>query len=143
MNAYTKSCKKSYKVFACLSWLLCFGVAAFLIIKALNSSKLAPSTEQIKETTEKLTMKEKYGSMLCSLLVTIIIVSILSIIVKDKVEPTVWMVNVILAGYCFSMTAVYIVFGLWFVDNYVLKALKRHYKTKYQINKEIDSRDER
>lgn len=131
-KSYTKTCKQKYILFSILSWLMCFGIAAFLIIKTLSSKQVSP---------EGLTMEEKFGKILYPLGVSLLITAALSIVVKDKIEPTVWMVNIILSGYLYSMDAVYIVFAIWFIDTYVLKTLIAKYKNKFIINKEIDRRD--
>ncbi len=136
-NNYTSSLKKKYILFTILSWILCFGTAAVLIITAISGMNKDPTPK----TEDALTMEQKFGTLLYSLGISLIIVAILSIIVKDKIEPTVWMVNVILAGYCFNMGAVYIVFGIWFINNYIIKALKNRYKNRALINKEIDKRE--
>lgn len=128
-NKYTKKCKTRYILYSLLSWILCFGICAYFIISAINGR------------TPDVNLKEKYGTLLYSLVVSLGIAVILSLIVKDKVEPTVWMINIILAGYLYSMTGIYVVFGIWFVDNYGFKLLKNNYKAKYLINKEIDKRE--
>lgn len=130
---YTGSCKKKYIVLTIISWLVCFGICGFLIIKALSGK--APATD----TGESL--KTKLGTILYSTGVSALILAVLSIIVKDKIEPTIWMGNIILSGYLYSMTVVYIVFAIWLLDNYVIKGLKNRYKQKYLINKEIDRRE--
>lgn len=131
-KSYTQVCKQNYILFTILSWLMCFGIAALLIIKTLASRQISP---------DGLTMEERFGKVLYPLAVSLLITSILAIVVKDRLEPTVWMVNIILSGYLYSMTAVYIVFVVWFIDTYVFKALKAKYKNKFTINKEIDRRE--
>lgn len=131
----TKSLRKKYHILAIISWVLCYGICAFLIIAALAGHPIAAAN-----AGGIAALKEKYGTLLVSFGSTLLIVAALSIVVKDKIEPTVWMVNVILSGYLYNMVMVYIVFGIWFVDTYIIKALKRRFKTKYIINKEIDRR---
>lgn len=129
----TKKYKTIYLISAIVSWLLCYGTAALLI--GCSIAKKEPSQEGIQ-------LSQYIGPALYSMGISIIIMAVMSIVVKDKITPTVWMVNIILAGYMFGMPVVYTVFGIWFIDNYVLKNIKRIYREKYVINREIDKRYE-
>ena len=86
------------------------------------------------------TMKQKLGTIVYGIGISLIPMVVLAIIVKDKVRPTVWMVDVILANYLFGSTIMYIVFAVWLLDEYVIGPLGRHYINLYTINKEIDRR---
>lgn len=128
----TKRYRNTYIFLTLLSWILCYGIAAFLIVLGIVQGE--PSSE------EGVIISNYIGPVLYSTGISILIMLVLSIIVKDKLEPTVWMVNIILAGYMFGMPVVYSVFAAWFVNNYIIKFFKERYKAKYLINKEIDKR---
>lgn len=50
------------------------------------------------------------------------------------------MINIILSAYLFEDYIMYIIFGIWIIDNYLITPLAAHYRTKYSINREIDKR---
>ena len=124
----TKKFKKLDIIFHILSWVLCFGTAAFLVLlKVCGAEKGTP-------------LKETIGSVVYGWLVSNIPLVALSIIVKDKIRPVCWMVDVIMSNIVFGGIAIYIVFVIWIVDEYVISPLARSFHNKYVINKEIDRR---
>lgn len=124
----TKKFKNLDIIFHILSWVLCFGTAAFLVIlKVCGAEDGTP-------------LKETIGSVVYGWLVSNIPLVALSIIVKDKIRPVVWMVDVIMSNIVFGGIAIYIVFGIWLLDEYVISPLARSFHNKYVINKEIDRR---
>ena len=124
----TKKFKNLDIIFHILSWILCFGTAAFLVLlKVVGAEAGTP-------------LKETIGSVLYGWLVSNIPLVALSIIVKDKIRPVVWMVDVIMSNIVFGGIAIYIVFGIWVIDEYVISPLARSFNNKYVINKEIDIR---
>lgn len=129
----TIKCKRLGILFTVLSWLLCFGLAVAFIISflAMNGNG---SGEQ------SATMKEKFGTIIYGFGLSLIPMLVLSIIVKDKIRPTVWMIDVILANYLFGSWLMYVVFAIWLIDQYVIGPLGKHYRQLYTINKEIDRR---
>ena len=86
-------------------------------------------------------MRELVGSVVYTFIVTNIPLILLALLVKDKIKPVCWMLNVIMSNITFGGTAIYVVFALWCCDNYILAFLKDLYKDKYRINKEIDNRE--
>ena len=129
----TIKCKKLGILFTILSWLLCFGLAVAFIIAfvAMNGSGSGEQSE---------TMKEKFGTIIYGFGLSLIPMLVLSIIVKDKIRPTVWMIDVILANYLFGSWLMYVVFAIWLIDQYVIGPLGKHYRQLYTINNEIDRR---
>lgn len=124
----TKKFKKLDIIFHILSWVLCFGTAAFLVLlKVCGAEAGAP-------------LKETIGSVVYGWLVSNIPLVALSLIVKDKIRPVCWMVDVIMSNIVFGGIAIYIVFGIWIVDEYIISPLARSFHNKYVINKEIDRR---
>lgn len=124
----TKKFKKLDIIFHILSWVLCFGTAAFLVLLKVCGAKAGTP------------LKETIGSVVYGWLISNIPLVALSIIVKDKIRPVCWMVDVIMSNIVFGGIAIYIVFGIWIVDEYIISPLARSFHNKYVINKEIDRR---
>lgn len=129
----TIKCKKLGILFTILSWLLCFGLAVGFIIAfvAMNGSGGGE---------DSATMEEKLGTIIYGFGLSLIPMLVLAIVVKDKIRPTVWMIDIILANYLFGSWMMYIVFAIWVIDQYVIAPLGKHYRQLYTINKEIDRR---
>lgn len=129
----TIKCKRLGILFTVLSWILCFGLAIAFIIAflAMNGNG---------NGEQSATMKEKFGTIIYGFGLSLIPMLVLSIIVKDKIRPTVWMIDVILANYLFGSWLMYVVFAIWLIDQYVIGPLGKHYRQLYTINKEIDRR---
>lgn len=129
----TIKCKRLGILFTALSWVLCFGLAVAFVIAflAMNGSG---------NGEQSATMKEKLGTIVYGFGLSLIPMLVLSIIVKDKIRPTVWMIDVILANYLFGSWLMYVVFAIWLIDQYVIGPLGKHYRQLYTINKEIDRR---
>ena len=133
LTPYSTKLKKKWLTCAALSYLLTYGIALFLVIYAL-----AGYTK-----TSSIDVQATFGSVgqtLVSLGVTIVLTIIFSIIVKDKITPTIWMFNIIMSCYLFNRVVMFFIFAAWIFYNYVLVGLTKHYKNKYIINKEIDKR---
>lgn len=129
----TIKCKKLGILFTILSWLLCFGLAVGFVIAfvAMNGSGGGE---------DSATMEEKFGTIIYGFGLSLIPMLVLAIVVKDKIRPTVWMIDIILANYLFGSWMMYIVFAIWVIDQYVIGPLGKHYRQLYTINKEIDRR---
>lgn len=129
----TIKCRRLGILFTALSWVLCFGLAVAFVISflAMNGSG---------NGEQSATMKEKFGTIIYGFGLSLIPMLVLSIIVKDKIRPTVWMIDVILANYLFGSWLMYVVFAIWLIDQYVIGPLGKHYRQLYTINKEIDRR---
>lgn len=116
-----------------LDWIFCFGTALMFILIA--ASGVTPDPNGV-------TMKEKLGTILWGLGASIVPMIVLAIIVKDKIKPTVWMVDIVLANYLYGDLGMYIVLGIWLVSEYIIVPLSRRFATKYLINKELDIRSQ-
>ena len=129
----TIKCKRLSIVFTILSWLLCFGLAVGFVIAfvAMNGSGGGENSA---------TLEEKFGTIIYGFGLSLIPMLVLAVIVKDKIRPTVWMIDIILANYLFGSWMMYIVFAIWVIDQYVIDPLGKHYRQLYTINKEIDRR---
>ena len=130
----TVDCKKVAVAMYILNWVLCFGLAIALVIAFLITKDQAPTEDQE-------TLQEKLGTIIYGIGLSLIPMIVLAIVVKDKIRPTVWMIDIILANYLFGEIAMYIVFAIWLVSEYVVGPVGKHYKSLYTINKEIDRRE--
>ena len=130
----TVDCKKVSVAMYVLNWVLCFGLAIALVIAFLITKDQAPTEDQE-------TLQQKLGTIIYGIGLSLIPMVVLAIIVKDKIRPTVWMIDIILANYLFGEIAMYIVFAIWLVSEYVVGPVGKHYKSLYTINKEIDRRE--
>lgn len=130
----TVDCKKVAVAMYILNWVLCFGLAIALVIAFLITKDQAPTEDQA-------TLQEKLGTIIYGIGLSLIPMVVLAIVVKDKIRPTVWMIDIILANYLFGEIAMYIVFAIWLLSEYVVGPVGKHYKNLYTINKEIDRRE--
>ena len=128
-TARTIKCKRLGIAFSIINWIMCFGVAIVFII--VFAAGIEPANEPLKE---------KLGTVIYGIGLSLIPMIVLAILVKDKIRPTVWMIDIILANYLFGSTIMYVTFAIWLVSEYVVGPLARHYRQLYVINKEIDRR---
>ena len=145
MTEITTSYRKKYRIVKALSWLLCYGLAVFMIVFAIASYS-TPDSKLMEELTVKfgtvpMGYIEKLKSIAISAAVSVIPMVILSIVVKDKIRPLVWMINIILSNILIGEVMMYIVFATWFFSEYILIPLVNSLENKYIINKEIDKRE--
>lgn len=136
-NERTKLCKKRAIVFSIISTILWIGAAIFSITSVFMKigGVLTPSG------TGTEILSEGFKNTLISMGVTFVIALILTIFMSNKMRMTIWMGSVIISTICFGQVAMYTLFGIWFVDEYVFHALAKYYRNKYSINKEIDLRE--
>ena len=130
LTARTKKCKKLGILFHFISWFLCFGTALTFVIVGISRGWGSGNTD----------IKDTVGSVVYGIGVSLIPMAILAIVVKDRIRPTVWMIDIILANYLFDSWLMYIVFAAWLIDQYIIAPLAKSYTNKYTINKEIDRR---
>lgn len=130
MSKQTKKYKIGRLLFI-LNWALCFGVAITLICMCLGGVQPDPNG---------VSMKEKMGTVIYGFGVSLVPVIVLAILVKDKIRPTVWMIDLILANYLYGSTGMYIVVGIWVIAEYIIMPLSKRFATLYLVNREIDRR---
>lgn len=83
-------------------------------------------------------LSDEMKHIVTSIGVTALIGIIVAIIIKDKIRTAIYMVSLILATIVYKEVGMYIVLGIWFVDEYVIHALYKKYSKKLEIRKEID-----
>lgn len=130
MSAQTKKYKLARLLFI-LNWALCFGVAITLVSLCLAGVQPDPNG---------VSMKEKMGTVLYGFGMSLIPVIVLAILVKDKIRPTVWMIDLILANYLYGSIGMYIVVGIWVIGEYIIAPLSKRFATLYLVNRELDKR---
>lgn len=124
----TKQNKNKSIFFSILNWLFCFGTFIAYLIYFFATNGAGGDLEA------------KLGTIIYGFLLSIIPFVLIFILVRNKVKNIIWMGNMILSQYLFGSVALYITFGLWFLDEYIVAPLSNRYKNKYIINKEIDNR---
>ena len=129
----TKDVKKRAVVCFIISTLMTVGVVLFTVISTFTKINGT-------ESTGKDILSEALKAQIISLSVTAIICLLLIFIIKDKIRHTLYMLSIIIAAIIYKEIGMYIVAGIWFVDEYVVHALYKHYKQLITINKEIDRR---
>lgn len=129
----TKDTKKLSIIFLVLSVLSYIGVAAFTVISLF--SKLGGSE---KEGIDILS--EALKARLVSVSITIVIVTLIALIIKNKIRTMVYMLSLVVVGIIYGEVAMYAVLGVYFVDEFVFTYLHQKYKNLSIINKEIDKR---
>ena len=130
ISAQTRKYKLARLLFI-LNWALCFGVAITLVSLCLAGVQPDPNG---------VSMKEKMGTVLYGFGMSLVPVVVLAILVKDKIRPTVWMIDLILANYLYGSMGMYIVVGVWVIGEYIITPLSKRFATLYLVNRELDKR---
>lgn len=73
-----------------------------------------------------------------SMTVTAMVGTVLTFFLKEGMRTFLWIVCVVLSSIVFGAVGMYIVLGVWLVDDYVVHKLFLHYKNKLSIRKEIE-----
>lgn len=128
----TKECIRKRWQYQFLSWFLCFGVAVGLIVYGFATKWVGTDSEVAYHV-----------KALCTIaLMAMLPMILLSFLVKDKIKPTIRMINIILAAYLVADWFMYVVGAFMLLDTYLITGLIEKYKTAAIANKEIDNRDE-
>lgn len=145
MSDITSKYKKKAILLTILSWILCFGTAVVFLIIAINRYT-GNETQVMVELSGRFGDRaqealDKAKTIIMTSFISMVPMIILSVIVKDKIRPLVWMINIILSNILLGSVAMYIVFSVWFIDEYILRLIAKRALAKYVINKEIDKRE--
>lgn len=73
-----------------------------------------------------------------SMTVTAMIGTVLTFFLKEGMRTFLWIVSVVLSSIVFGAVGMYIVLGVWLVDDYVIHKLFLYFKNKLSIRKEIE-----
>ena len=77
-------------------------------------------------------------TLFLSMSITAIIGTILTIFLKEGMRTFIWIVCVVLGSIVFGAVGMYIILGVWLLDDYVIHKIFLHWKSKLSIRKEID-----
>lgn len=140
----TKDYKKQALILYILSWVLCFGLLCLLIsigyVKYISNDSNATVEFERKFGSIAADYVNRLKTIVITSFVGLLPMVILSIIVKDKIKPTIWMLNIILSNLLVDSWLMYLIFIIWLIDNYIIRPLAKKRQLQYQINKEIDKR---
>ena len=126
----TNECIKKRNMYLVLSWVLCFGTAILLFIYGFATKWTGGGGE----------VAEHIRALLVTGILSILPLAIISLLVKDKIKPTVRMINVIFAAYFVGNWFMFIVGAAMLFDTYYLTVKIKSYKTSIIANKELDKR---
>jgi hypothetical protein len=70
--------------------------------------------------------------------ITAVIGTILTFFLKEGMRTFIWIVCVVLGSIVFGAVGMYIILGVWLLDDYVIHKVFLYYKNKLSIRKEID-----
>lgn len=126
----TKHCRNCYIGFSIVSLLLWVGAALFAVISGIS----------IASGNHTGILTPEFKAKLISLSATVIILLMLTLFMGQKLRMLVWMMSLILGTVAYGDVAMFSLFGVWILDEYVFSTLSKHYKSKLSINKEIDMR---
>ena len=127
----TRTCIRRRWQYQFLSWLLCFGVSLALIVYGFATKWNGGTNSEVAYHIKAL---------LTIAVIALLPMIILSLLVKDKIKPTIRMINIILAAYLVANWFMYIIGVLMLFDTYILSGLIERYKAATIANKEIDKR---
>ena len=128
----TKTCIKRRWKYQFFSWFLCFGVFLGLLIYGFITKWNGGNNSEVAYHIKAL---------LTIAFMAMLPMALLSLLCKDKIKPTIRMMNVILAAYLVANWFMYIVGAFMLFDTYVLSGLIERYKAAIIANKEIDKRN--
>lgn len=90
----------------------------------------------VKDGVQVFTDEAK--TLFLSMSITAIVGTILTIFLKEGMRTFIWIVCVVLSSIVFGPIGMYIVLGVWLVDDYVIHKLFLYFKNKLSIRKEIE-----
>lgn len=129
----TKDVIKLSRLFFFLSFACVLGTALFTVITVF--SKIGGS-----EKTGVDILSDTLKNALISVSITCVIGAILFLLIRDKIRTTLYMLALIVNAIIFKEVGMYVVLGVYALDEYIFTALYKHYKQLATINKEIDRR---
>lgn len=91
---------------------------------------------QVKEGVQIFTDEAK--TIFYSMSITAVIGTVLTFFLKEGMRTFLWIVCVVLGSIVFGAVGMYIILGVWLIDDYVIHKVFLHWKSKLSIRKEID-----
>ena len=130
----TKKYNKKYWTTFTISALLWFGICVFLVLYGFITSW------KNNDSAEANAVVDAIRATYSALLITLVVGLVIFIFIKEKLRNTIWMSNLVLSVTLFGATGMWIILSVWAFDEFVLIPLKKYYREKTSINKEIDKR---
>ena len=130
----TKKYNKKYWTTFTISALLWLGICIFLDLYVFITSWKNNDSAVANAVVDAI--RATYSALLITLVVGLIIF----IFIKEKLRNTIWMSNLVLSVTLFGATGMWIILSVWAFDEFILIPLKKYYREKTSINKEIDKR---
>ena len=125
-----KSLKKKTIIFGIISYAALFvTMTVCLIAGGINFNA-------VKDGVQIFTDEAK--TLFLSMSITAVIGTILTFFLKEGMRTFIWIVCVVLSSIVFGAIGMYIVLGVWLLDDYVIHKLFKYYQSKLSIRKEID-----
>ncbi len=125
-----KSLKKKTLIFGIISYAALFvTMTVCLIAGGINFNA-------VKDGVQIFTDEAK--TLFLSMSITAVIGTILTFFLKEGMRTFIWIVCVVLSSIVFGAIGMYIVLGVWLLDDYVIHKLFKYYQSKLSIRKEID-----
>ena len=125
-----KSLKKKSIILGIISYAALFVTMLVCLIGG------AVNFNAVKDGVQIFTDEAK--TVFLSMSITAIIGTVMTIFLKEGMRTFIWIVCVVLSSIVFGPIGMYIVLGIWLIDDYVIHKLFLHYKNKLSIRKEID-----
>lgn len=125
-----KSLRKKTIIFGVISYAALFiTMAVCLIAGGINFNA-------VKDGVQIFTDEAK--TLFLSMSITAVIGVVLTFFLKEGMRTFIWIVCVVLSSIVFGSIGMYIVLGVWLLDDYVIHKLFKYYQSKLSIRKEID-----
>jgi magnesium-transporting ATPase (P-type) len=125
-----KSLKKKSIIFGIISYAALFiTMLVCLIAGGINFNAVSEGVQIFTDEAKTLFL---------SMSITAIVGTILTFFLKEGVRTFLWIVCVVLSSIVFGPIGMYIVLGVWLIDDYVIHKLFLYYKNKLSIRKEIE-----
>lgn len=90
----------------------------------------------VKDGVQVFTDEAK--TVFLSMSITAIIGTVMTIFLKEGMRTFIWIVCVVLSSIVFGPVGMYVVLGVWLIDDYVIHKLFLYFKNKLSIRKEIE-----
>jgi len=125
-----KSLKRKTILFGIISYAAIFiTMTVCLIAGGINFNA-------VKDGVQIFTDEAK--TLFLSMSITAVIGTILTFFLKEGMRTFIWIVCVVLGSIVFGAVGMYIILGVWLLDDYVIHKVFLYYKNKLSIRKEID-----
>ena len=125
-----KSLKKKSIIFGIISYAAVFAtMLVCLIAGGINFNAVHDGIQVFTDEAKTLFL---------SMSVTAIIGVVLTFFLKEGMRTFIWIVCVVLSSIVFGPVGMYIVLGVWLIDDYVIHKLFVYYHDKLKIRKEIE-----